>query len=146
MLLNFLCICLFFIHLKLELLTQFPASSEWKIILFMINRHIVYRSTLWAEYFILLKIVYFAVFYLVISNMTQRHVAFCERHVAFCKRHVVFCERHVAFCERHVAFCEHHVALFERHVTPSLAPCSFVSATSPFVRFSVADRRRDWEK
>ena len=48
------------------------------------------------------------VFHLAISNMAQRHVAFCERHVAFC-------ERHVALYERHVALCVHHVALHVRH-------------------------------
>ena len=30
-------IVVFFIHLKLELLTQFPASNEWKILLFVKN-------------------------------------------------------------------------------------------------------------
>ena len=43
------------------------------------------------------------VFHLAISNMAQRHVAFCERHVALHKRHVAFHVRHVALSVRHVA-------------------------------------------
>ena len=38
-----------------------------------------------------------AVFHLAISNMAQRHVAFCERHVALHMRHVALQTlRHVA--------------------------------------------------
>ena len=37
-LLNCLWVC--FIHLKLELLTQYPASNEWNILLFMQNVHL----------------------------------------------------------------------------------------------------------
>ena len=36
------------------------------------------------------------VFHLAISNMAQRHVAFCERHVALQVRHVALRVRHVA--------------------------------------------------
>ena len=36
------------------------------------------------------------VFHLALSNMVQRHVAFCERHVALRKRHVALLECHVA--------------------------------------------------
>ena len=36
------------------------------------------------------------VFHLAISNIAQRHVAFCERHVALHVRHVAFHVRHVA--------------------------------------------------
>ena len=41
-----------------------------------------------------------AVFHLAISNMAQRHVAFCERHVALQPVQV----RHAALQVRHVAF------------------------------------------
>ena len=34
------CLYLFFIHLKLELLTQFPASNDEKNLLFMEIRHL----------------------------------------------------------------------------------------------------------
>ena len=34
------CLWVFFIHLKLESLTQFPASNEWKIILLKKSRHL----------------------------------------------------------------------------------------------------------
>ena len=45
-----------------------------------------------------------AVFHLAISNMAQRHVAFCERHVALHVRHVALHMRHVALQTlRHVA-------------------------------------------
>ena len=44
-----------------------------------------------------------AVFHLAISNMAQRHVAFCERHVAFHERHVALCVRHVALHVLHDA-------------------------------------------
>ena len=37
-----------------------------------------------------------AVFHLAISNMAQRHVAFCKRHVALYGRHAALHERHVA--------------------------------------------------
>ena len=40
MLLN--CLLLFFIHLKLELLTQSLASDDEKIFIFMKNRHLQY--------------------------------------------------------------------------------------------------------
>ena len=43
------------------------------------------------------------VFHLALSNMAQRHVAFCERHVALHERHVALLKRHVALHERHVA-------------------------------------------
>ena len=35
-----------------------------------------------------------SVFHLNISNMAQRHVAFCERHVALHERHVTLCVHH----------------------------------------------------
>ena len=38
----------------------------------------------------------YPVFHLAISNMAQRHVAFCERHVALHVRHVALQVRHVA--------------------------------------------------
>ena len=37
-----------------------------------------------------------AVFHLALSNMAQRHVAFCERHVALHERHVALHVRHAA--------------------------------------------------
>ena len=37
-----------------------------------------------------------AVFHLAISNMAQRHIAFCERHVALHVRHVALHVHHVA--------------------------------------------------
>ena len=37
-----------------------------------------------------------AVFDLALSNMAQRHVAFCQRHVALHQRHVAFHVRQVA--------------------------------------------------
>ena len=43
------------------------------------------------------------VFHLALSNMAQRHVAFCERHVALHERHVALLECHVALHVRHVA-------------------------------------------
>ena len=43
-------------------------------------------------------------FHLAISNMAQRHVAFCERHGTLYVRHVVLHVRHVALQVRHVAF------------------------------------------
>ena len=36
-----------------------------------------------------------SVFHLVISNMAQRHVAFCERHVALHERHDALQVRYV---------------------------------------------------
>ena len=44
-----------------------------------------------------------SVFHLAISNMAQRHVAFCERHVALHERHVALLECHVAVHVRHIA-------------------------------------------
>ena len=44
-----------------------------------------------------------SVFHLALSNIAQRHVAFCERHVALHERHVALHECHVALYERHVA-------------------------------------------
>ena len=38
-----------------------------------------------------------------LSNMAQRHVAFCERHVALHGRHVALHECHVALHVRHAA-------------------------------------------
>ena len=49
------------------------------------------------------KIKLAAVFHLALSNMAQRHVAFCERHVALHERHVALLECHVAVHVRHVA-------------------------------------------
>ena len=43
------------------------------------------------------------VFHLALSNMVQRHVAFCEHHVALHERHVVLLECHAAVHVRHVA-------------------------------------------
>ena len=43
------------------------------------------------------------VFHLAISNMAQRHVAFCERHFALHVCHVALQVRHVALQVRHVA-------------------------------------------
>ena len=37
-----------------------------------------------------------AVFHLAISNMAQRHVAFCEHHVVLREHHGALHERHVA--------------------------------------------------
>ena len=51
-----------------------------------------------------IKQAYLAVFYLAISNMAQRHVAFCERHVALHEHHVALQVRHVALQVRHVVF------------------------------------------
>ena len=45
----------------------------------------------------------FAMFHLAISNMAQRHVAFCDRHVALHERHVAQYVWHVALHVRHVA-------------------------------------------
>ena len=39
-----------------------------------------------------------AVFHLAISNMAQRHVAFCESHIALHERHDAFHVCHVASC------------------------------------------------
>ena len=44
-----------------------------------------------------------SVFHLVISNMAQRHVSFCERHVVLHERHVALHVRHVALHVGHVA-------------------------------------------
>ena len=43
------------------------------------------------------------VFHLALSNMAQRHAAFCERHVDLYERHVALLECHVALHVRHVA-------------------------------------------
>ena len=44
-----------------------------------------------------------AMFHLPLSNMVQRHVAFCERHVVFHERHVALLKCIVALHVRHVA-------------------------------------------
>ena len=41
--------------------------------------------------------------HLALSNMAQRHVAFCERHVALHERHVALLEYYVAVHVRHAA-------------------------------------------
>ena len=53
---------LFFIHLKLELLTQFPASNELKIVLFLKNRHLQYWIIGWLAEHLRLRI-YWKLFY-----------------------------------------------------------------------------------
>ena len=69
-----------------------------------------------------------AVFHLALSNMAQRHVAFCERHVALHERHVALLECHVALHVRHVALLLSNIqtvkclfTVFLCHIQPTQA-------------------------